>query len=332
MQMIRTSLDSIPKRQTFVLFLVTHRHICEKCKVEQHDAENKLSFLKNFSLGDEMAQYGIFGSYPKFSVNIDPQSPFTDSIITFTATEEKPSVLGYEKATLSADAILAHEFRHGYHIPLGGHDYSRYIIDYLKNPFMKELLFNDFDQIQVGIKQSLFASMNGLSDEDVAQFVEQVKSHFGLSSSGTPSDHEETPDFLKVTSEVSDRQAFIGDLSEKLALIAINSIWDDPEEIQNIIGVQVVGKTLFVNMLSDLDASVADGKTVRWTHLGTDKEFDRKNLLSKEKIAALTNPVALLFITDFYAKYSILADAPLNHPTPNALKALEILHGVTGLI
>jgi hypothetical protein len=47
---------------------------------------------------------------------------------------------------------------------------------------MKELLFNNFDQIQVGIKQSLIGSMNGLSDEDVAQFVEQVKSHFGLSS------------------------------------------------------------------------------------------------------------------------------------------------------
>jgi hypothetical protein len=198
---------------------------------------------------------------------------------------------------------------------------------------MKELLFNDFDQIRGGIEQSLSTIMNGLSsDEDVAQFVEQVKSHFGLSGSWTLSNLEETPDFLRVTSEMPDRQAFIGDLSEKLALIAINPIWGDSEEIQNIIGVQVVGKTLFVNMLSDLDASVADGKAVRWTHLGTDKEFDRKSLLSKEKMAALTNPVAMLFITDFYAKYSILADAPLNHPTPNAFKALEILHGITGLV
>ncbi|MDR2782098.1 MAG: hypothetical protein LBB21_06655, partial [Holosporaceae bacterium] len=241
---------------------------------------------------------------------------------------------GYEEIVLSADAILAHEFRHGYHIPLGlgNIGYSRYVIDYLKTPFIKDLLFKDFEQIRDNIRQSISASMDGLSGEDIAQFVEQIESYFGLSGLKITEYHQETPDFLKVTSDMSDRQAFIGDLSEKLALIAINSIWGDSEEIQNIIGVQVVGKTLFVNMLSDLDASVADGKAVRWTHLGTDKEFDRKSWLSKEKMAALTNPVALLFITDFYAKYPILANAPLNHPTPNALKALEVLHGVTGLI
>jgi hypothetical protein len=326
MQMIQSSLGSIPKRQTFVLFLATHRYISEKFRIAQHDAENKLSFMEYTSSEDELGK--VYGSYPRFSVKLNPKSLLAENAVTFTATEEKPSVLGYKKITLGTDAILAHEFRHGYHIPmgLGGPNYSRYVIDYLNNPFMKELLFKDFDQIHASIERSLLAKISGLSDEDVVQFVEQVKSYFDLSNLET------TSDSLKVTFDISDRQAFIGDLAKKLALIGTNLIWGDSEEIQNIIGVQVVGETLFVNRLSDLDASIADGGTVRWTHLGADRELLQKGGFFKEKESPVPDSAAGQFIKESYDMYSILSDSPLNHPTPKALKALEILHGVTGLV
>jgi hypothetical protein len=318
MQMIQMSIDSILRRQTFVLFLATHKYICDKCK-SIPGSENKLSFEdRDLSDGSASAQY------PEFSVNMDPQRSF--EAITFTTAKEKSSILGYEKTTFIAPGVLAHEFRHGYHLPLGlgSHDDSKYLIDCLGNFFMKDLLFPDFEQIRDGIKQHIEGILAGLSEADAAQFSEQIRSYFNLSW---------MPRFLENVPDPSDRVSFAEILSHKLALAATTQIWDDPEEINNIIGIQIVGKTLFVNRLSDLNVSIADGRRVSWTHLGGDKErLKRGLLLEEEGKAPVTAPIVKQFIMNFHTNYGVLSDIPLNHPTPEALRVLEILHNVKGAL
>jgi hypothetical protein len=231
--------------------------------------------------------------------------------LTFSASTGVSSLFGYARAMSDAPKVLGHEFRHGYHIPLGlgNHNYSEYVTNYLRNPFLKELLFKDFERIQEDIRQDISKTMQGLSEEDASQFVGQICSFFDLSSSE------------------------IADLPEKLALAAINSIWDDPEEIQNIIGVQMVGDTLFINRLSDLNVSLSLGKSVSWTHLSGDKQQQERALHFQEsERPPVTDPRAKEFIRQFYEKYSILSETSLNHPTHEALCILQILHGVTGLV
>jgi hypothetical protein len=308
MQTIQASLDSLPKRQTFVLFLAVHEYICVKCN-STSGIENKLLFEdRDMSDGDASAYY------PEFAVNVDPK--FSLEVLTFTATQVKPSVLGYEKITLDTPAILAHEFRHGYHLPLGLgiYDDSTYLQNYLSNPFMKDLLFQDFYQIRSDLKQDITEILGKLSEVDAVQFSEQIKSYFTL------------PLML----DLSDKTLLAESLSDKLALETITQIWGDPEEIQNIIGIQIVGKTLFVNRLSDLNVSITKGERPRWTHLSGNKEHLKNNLLPKGKDnAPVTNIAAQQFIMNFHAKYGTLADLPLNHPATKALRVLEILHNVS---
>jgi hypothetical protein len=189
---------------------------------------------------------------------------------------------------------------------------------------MKDLLFHDFEQIREGIKQCIAETLEGLSEAEAAQFNEQIRSYF------TP---PWIPGFLAEVPDPSNRDLFPEVLSNKLASVAITQIWDDPEEINNIIGIQIVGKTLFVNRLSDLNASIADKRRIRWTHICGSKEYLKKHLLLEEESKTpVTNSAAKQFIAGFYNNFGILTDAPLNHPTPEALRTLEILHGVPGAL
>jgi hypothetical protein len=300
MEMIVMSLDSEPLRQALTIFLALNA-ICKKYK-DDNKLEGKLVFKDPDICGPS-------AYFPNFSVNMEPHCVFEG--LTFCASTEVSSLLGYARVISDAPEVLGHEFRHGYHIPLGlgNHNYSEYVENYLHNPFLKELLFKDFERIQEDIRQDILKTMQELSEEDAPQFVGQICSFFNLSSLEN------------------------ADLPEKLALAAINSIWDDQEEIQNIIGVQMVGDTLFINRLSDLNVSLSRGKSVHWTHLSGDKQQHERSIHFQElERPPVTDPRAKDFIRQFYEKYSILSETPLNHPTPEALLVLQILHGVTGLV
>jgi hypothetical protein len=319
MAMIGMSLGSEPLRQALTIFLAVNA-ICEKYKNEHH-LEGKLMFE------DLDPSRGPNAGFPCFSVNMEPN--YVLECLTFSTSMEVSSFFGYAKTLSEAPKMLGHEFRHGYHIPLGlgSNCYLEYIVNYLRNPFLKDLLFKDFEQIQKNIGQDILKTMRGLSEKDTSQFVEQICSFFGLLSSW------KTPKFMKVASTLQDRDTFFQELSGKLALVAINSIWDDPEEIQNIIGVQMVGDTLFINRLSDLNVSLSEGKSVHWTHLSGDKAYQKRVVHFEEsERPQVTDLRAKEFIRQFYEKYSILCETSLNHPTNEALRTLQILHGLTGLV
>ncbi|GHT91953.1 hypothetical protein FACS1894122_05120 [Alphaproteobacteria bacterium] len=296
MENVRISLSSNSGRQALVLFLAAHEYESKSSEKE------KLIFSSASETGK--------AEYPIFDVN------FSSDINTLVLPkfEGEISILGYKKASKKdISALFRHELKHAVNGICGlagsvfDRRYSEYHEEYMNNPFLKDLLFSDVDKMRIEIKASIATFLGKLSKEEKVAFVDSMKEFCDIA--------------LSYEAE-KDEDKFVDDVAFKLA-VTVTDVWNLPEEINNIIGVQLVGDVLYVNMLSDLDSSLEKQEAFRWTHMYDFDALDEQK--SEVRLVSLTDQNARTFMKEFYTKY---ITSPFNHPTEKALNTLLKLHGI----
>jgi hypothetical protein len=273
-------------------------------------------------------QYGI-GKVKKIKIfTIATIALFANSSYSmeFLSPEGQEAYQRLKHAEIETDAssVLRHEFGHGIQSALGFEDSKRnFAVDYMENPFIKELLFSDFDRIRSEIKQRLSDVLKTFSQDEIESFRDSIINRFDPGPS--PQTVEKKP--MEITASIHDKNAFAEEVANILAVHCVSIIWLSVPEIYNIIGLIFEGKTLCINTLCDMKASFELGKSTRWTHLpGHLISYEER--AEKDKRSSPMNKKTADFMNWYYDAYEYTTEK-LNHPTPRALKALEILHGIT---
>ncbi|MDR1551374.1 MAG: hypothetical protein LBS14_01705 [Holosporaceae bacterium] len=288
MQLIYAALAEqiVPIRQVLVLFLAAHEYVCKKCL--EKNIDRTLIF-------DDLPAAGPCVEFPTFSVNM----PLRLRFFTFAVVRATNAVTCQQTARRAVDAFM-HELRHGIHVVLGLTESDpEYAETYRNHPFMKDLLFKDYDLVFEDIEGQLGSIMSGLQPEVVPQFIEEVKSYFSLPDQGP---EEESIEYL----------------AKHVSLGILDWLWLEKEEVFNIIGVQLgPDKSIIVDRLSDFDVYLAEGCPPPWTHMSDQK-----------KTNSATNPAARGFIDRVQALCLPSPGTAVYMPTPEALAALRVLHGL----
>ncbi|MDR2645940.1 MAG: hypothetical protein LBC04_02060 [Holosporaceae bacterium] len=217
---------------------------------------------------------------------------------------------------------LCHELNHGTHTMLGLGEYSRqFVHEYMQNPFLKELFFNGLENIETHIRMLLSEKLKSINDVvSLEQFEKNIMGTY-LRFFLTDNDNWALGALSIKIAENKDK--FIEELSYKLALVTIFDLWHKcPEEINNVVGIQFINGILFVNTLSDMDASLELGNqvtrwpyTVIWGPISTEEP-------QLNSVGAIPSTVE---IEHWFEQFTSFARI-LNFPTEQAWSRLIQLH------
>ncbi|GHU20263.1 hypothetical protein FACS189472_11310 [Alphaproteobacteria bacterium] len=182
---------------------------------------------------------------------------------------------GYYFLTLTNILALDHESGHAMHISLGiGACCVKFLEEYYQHPFLKELMFSGCDQLKLKVEQKITEFLQGLQGDDLKRFSDDIRRHFALHPDGENrlTSSRLDPLIFEISDDTDEQGKFASELAHKLSLTVIGKLWNNcPEEIFNIIGVQLVDGILVGSTLSDLDVSLEKQTSVRWPYFLFDK-------------------------------------------------------------
>ncbi|GHT91959.1 hypothetical protein FACS1894122_05140 [Alphaproteobacteria bacterium] len=222
---------------------------------------------------------------------------------------------------------LMHEFNHGTHTSLGLGNYSLpFLENYFANPFLKELMFNRLEDLKSIIGQKISTALNQFGkDNCLLELFRKTMQDFLIDYAGSG---------VKVSPITADilqqKDEFMKELTHKLALRAIGEMWHCcSEETNNLIGIQLVENTLFINTLSDMDCSLEKMEAIRWPYEAHAK-FATSAVFEADLELTINGLAPDADIEAWFKKIVCYCyDNGIGKPTERAWKTLLELHSVT---
>ncbi|MDR0677629.1 MAG: hypothetical protein LBF57_03085 [Holosporaceae bacterium] len=303
-QMVKNSLASNNHIQTQVIFLAVYEYLRSK-NVNADGKSLKLIFMSGEDVPAE--------NFPLFFLYANPN--LTCDGPTISPVKTAPSILGYPLYPEKMTEAFNHELRHSIHKNLGLFSDENLCEKCMEVPFIKELLFNDFQKIQEQIEKDIGKTLPNTSKETIDTFLNNITGFM-------PREFFQNFSKEKIA---EDPMGFIKELSMRLAYHVVDGITGGEEETHNIIGLFFSNGILYVDRINDYVAAHEQKQPLPWTHLGY-KELMKSMLNLDDHLKYCTMAdYSKVFIRKCSKR--MLSTNPLNHPTPDALQILEILHG-----
>jgi hypothetical protein len=248
MKVIEDAVSIESERQTLIVFLAAHKYVCTSL------GKGEGLFFGSIFAGNTDDAFCL---YPFFKIDPVVEPGFICTFLSLSRLES--GFLGYGSTTVGASKVVSHELGHAIYNALGltGKNATNYLCYYLENPFLKQLLYNDFDEIYTSIKLEGFEYLKNLSDEEIEELRREMVGQLEQKKVNVPS---------VLMKKMVDKEIFLETAIYYKAVLLVNDMWDNEKEIFNIIGLILQEGLLCVSDFSDMHSHIQQGKTIAWGH------------------------------------------------------------------